>query len=101
MFDDGENVIGLLLLGLCAVVGGVLVWQIVTGERLEYNGPAWLAWLLAILFIGGSFYGLWRGGGFRRFRGGGTQWPDPQTGQSGRSWWRRLFGREDRQDRLW
>jgi hypothetical protein len=100
MFDDGENVIGLLLLGLCAVVGGVLVWQIVTGERLEYNGPGWLVGLLAILFIGGSVYGLVRGGGLGRFGGGrGRQWPDPRTGQTGqRSWWRRLFGRGDGRD---
>jgi hypothetical protein len=79
-------------LGLCAVVGGVLIWQIVTGERLSYNGPGWLVWVLFIVFIGGSLYGLVRGGVLGR-RGGGPQWPDPQTGR--RSWWRRLFGRRD------
>jgi len=92
MFDDRENLIGLLLLGLCAVVAGVLVWEIVTGERLSYNGPGWLVWVLLILFVGGSFYGLARGGGLGR-AGRGRQWPDPRTGQ--RSWWRRLFGRRD------
>jgi hypothetical protein len=94
MFDDGENVIGLLLLGVCAVVGGVLIWQIVTGERLGYTGPDWLVWILLIVFVGGSLYGLVRGGGFGRLRRG-RQWPDPQTGH--RPWWRRLFGgRDDR-----
>lgn len=92
MFNDRENLIGLLLLGLCAVVGGVLVWQIVTGERLSYNGPGWLVWVLLIVFVGGSLYGLFSGGGLRRMRGGGRQWPDPQTGD--RPWWKRLFNRD-------
>lgn len=95
MFDDRENLIGLLLLAVCSVVGGVLVWQIVTGERLRYNGPGWLVWVLLIIFVGGSIFGLVRGGGLRRL-GGGSQWPDPQTGQrSNRPWWRRLFRRDD------
>ena len=92
MFDDGDNLIGLLFLAVCAVVGGVLVWQIVTGERLRYTGPAWLVWILLIIFVGGSLYGLVRGGG-RGLLGRGRQWPDPQTGQ--RPWWRRLLGRRD------
>jgi hypothetical protein len=97
MFDDRENVIGVLLLGLCAVVGGVLVWQIVTGERLRYNGPGWLVWVLLIVFVGGSLYGLFSGGGLRRM-GRGRQWPDPQTGQrDNRPWWRRWFGRDNNQ----
>jgi hypothetical protein len=91
VFDDGENIIGLILLGLCAVVGGVLVWQIVTGERLRYDGPAWLAWLLLILFVGGSLFGLARGGLGRR--GMGPRWPDPRTGH--RPWWRRFFRGDD------
>lgn len=86
MFQDRGNLIGLLLLGLCAVVAGVLVWQIATGNRLHYTGPTWLIWLLAIIIVGGSLYGLVRGGSGRR-------WPNPQTGQ--RSWWRRVFGRKN------
>jgi hypothetical protein len=96
MFHDGDNLIGLLLLGICIVVGGVLVWQIATGEELRYTGPGWLVWVLAIAFIGGSLYGLARGG--RGRFGGGRRWPDPRTGQ--RSWWRRLFGGHDDGDRL-
>lgn len=77
MFDDRENLIGLLLLGLCAVAGGVLVWAIVTGGRLEYNGPDWLTWVLGIVFFGGILYGVSRGRG---------QWPHPLSGR--RPWWR-------------
>lgn len=91
MFDDGDNLIGLLLLGVCAVVAGVLVWEIASGQQLRYTGPDWLVWLLAIIFIGGSLFGLARGG-FGRLRGG-RRWPDPHTGQ--RPWWRRLFGGRD------
>jgi hypothetical protein len=97
MFDDGDNLIGLLLLGVCAVVAGVLVWEIVTGGELRYTGPDWLVWILAIVFVGGSLYGLSRGGGLGRM-GGGRRWPDPRTGQ--RSWWRRLFGGRDDDGRL-
>gem|GEM_PF-2183263 len=94
MFNDRENLIGVVLVGLCAVVGGVLVWQIVTGERLTYNGPGWLVWVLLLVFVGGSLYGL-LSGGLRRM-GRGRQWPDPQTGRTdGRPWWRRWFGRDD------
>jgi hypothetical protein len=96
MFDDKENIIGVLLLGLCTIVGGVLVWQIVTGERIHYDGPAWLGWTLLVLFIGASVFGLSRGGIFRRWSG--RQWPDPMTGQSTqRPWWKRLFGGQDDQ----
>ena len=78
MFNDRENLIGALLLGLCAIVGGVLVWQIVTGERLSYDGPNWLAWILMALFLGGVLYGLYVS--FIRNRGS-RQWPDPSTGR--------------------
>jgi hypothetical protein len=95
MFDDKQNIIGFLLLGLCTVVGGVLVWEIMSGDRLHYDGPAWLGWVLLALFIGASMFGLSRGGTFRR-RWSGRRWPDPMTGQrSQRPWWRRLFGGGD------
>jgi hypothetical protein len=92
MFDDKENLVGVLFLALCAVVGGVLIWEIVTGERLEYDGPGWLVWILLGLFIGGGLFGLFRGRIGRGF-GTGPQWPDPQTGR--RPWWRRWFGGDD------
>jgi amino acid transporter len=86
MFNDRGNLIGVLLLGLCAVAAGVMIWAIVTGQSLEYNGPGWLTTLLAILFIGGSLYGMFMGGIRRRKSGGTPQWPSPGHGQ--RPWWR-------------
>jgi hypothetical protein len=85
MFNDRGNLIGLIFLLLCAVVGGVLVWSIVTGKRLEYNGPAWLTWVLGALFIGGIVYGMVQGGMGRVRSGGGPQWPNPASGR--RPWW--------------
>ena len=81
MFER-ENLIGVALLALCTVVGGILVYAITTGVRFRYTGPEWLAWVLAILFIGGSIYGVVASG---RFRGKG-RWPEPP----GRRWpWQR------------
>ncbi len=82
---DREDVIGLLLLGLCVVVGVVLVFGIVTGTRWEYRGPGWLGWVLTILFVGGLIYGfVTRPGG---------RWPDPRTGRRRRWPWSR--GRDE------
>jgi len=86
MFDDRENIIGVLLLALCAVVGGVLVYSIVTGERLTYSGPQWLAWLIGALFLGAIVYGVWQNMGARRRSGGTPQWPAPDSGR--RPWWK-------------
>ncbi len=89
MFDR-DNAIGFLLLGLCIAAGGVMVFAIVTGTELRYNGPAWVGWILFAAFIGAIGYGLLsRRMGGRKF-GQGPQWPDPRTGH--RPWWRRLFG---------
>jgi hypothetical protein len=85
VFDDKENLIGVALLALCAVVGGVLVYSIVTGERFEYNGPRWLVWVLAVLFIGGILYGMLQGFSSRWRSGGSPQWPDPGSGR--KPWW--------------
>jgi hypothetical protein len=82
MFDR-ENIVGLLLLGLCVAVGAVMVYSIATGTRFRYTGPEWLIWVLMILFLGGIGYGLFAGRGGRR-------WPDPRSGRGG---WRRWFGR--------
>lgn len=85
MFDR-ENAVGFLLLGLCVVIGGVMVYAIATGTQLRYTGPTWLGWVLAAIFIGAIAYGFLS----RRGRGSGPHWPDPQTGR--RAWWRRIFG---------
>lgn len=89
MFDR-ENAIGFVLLGLCTVIGGVMVYAIATGTTFTYSGPAWVGWALFAVFLGAIGYGFFsrrRVGGVGR----GPQWPDPQSGR--RPWWRRLFGR--------
>jgi hypothetical protein len=83
-----ENAIGLLLLGLCAFMAGVLIYSIVTGTSFEYTGPRWIITVLSILFIAGIFYGLFSGRG----RGGRGRWPDPMTGRKG---WRNRSDKDD------
>ena len=78
----GENFIGVLLAGLCLVIAGVMIWAMATDRELTYNGPSWLPWILMVIILGGSIWGM-----AQRFRGrdsgggGGTQWPNPNTGQ--------------------
>jgi hypothetical protein len=48
----GENLIGTILLAICGVGGAVLIWQILTGNRLTYDGPAWLPPVLGIVMLG-------------------------------------------------
>ncbi|MGC4192038.1 MAG: hypothetical protein QM589_12875 [Thermomicrobiales bacterium] len=88
-----ENIVGTLLLLLCAVVAGILVYSIVTGEQIEFDLPPLARTVLGIAFIGLLILGFVRSGFFRRLRGGqgGPQWPNPSTGQ--RSLWDRLRGR--------
>lgn len=91
-----ENIIGVLLLLFCTVVAGILVYSIVTGERVDFALPRGASTVLGIVFMGLLVLGFVRSGFFRRFRGGGTpptnqQWPSPTTGQ--RSIWDRLRGR--------
>ncbi len=88
MFRD--NPIGVLILALCGVVGLVLVWQIITGERLEYNGPTWLIWVLAAIMLGGSLYMLFA----NVIRREDQQWPNPGAGRKPlwRSVWDRIRG---------
>jgi hypothetical protein len=57
MFDR-ENLIGAILLLLCAGVALVLLYSIATGVRFRFDGPGWLGTALAILFIGGTIYGF-------------------------------------------
>jgi len=59
MFDR-ENWIGVLLLALCGVVGGVLVWTIATRATLAYDGPEWIPPVLIVLYVGGLLYSLFR-----------------------------------------
>jgi hypothetical protein len=77
----GENLIGVLLAGLCVVIAGVMIWAMATDRELTYNGPSWLPWILMVVILGGSLWGV-----AQRFRGrgsggGGSQWPNPNTGQ--------------------
>lgn len=90
MFDDRENIIGALLLTLCAAAGGIMIYSIVTGNELEYNGPRWLVWVLGIVFFGAVFGGLFMNLASRRRSGGTPQWPDPGSGR--RPWWK-FWGR--------
>lgn len=76
-----ENLVGILLLAFCVVVGAVMVQAIITGERPTVNLPAWAAWPLGAIFIGGIAYGIIRQFLDRRSSGGGHAWPDPMTGE--------------------
>ncbi|CAN5705461.1 hypothetical protein BH23CHL5_BH23CHL5_27900 [soil metagenome] len=87
MFRD--NPIGVVILALCGVAGIVIIWQIITGERLRYNGPDWLAWILGIVIVGGSLYMIFEA----RIRGRDQQWPNPGAGR--RSLWDRIRGKND------
>lgn len=79
MFDR-ESVIGLLLLGLCVAVGGVLVYGIATGTRFRFTGPGWIGVALMVVFVGAALYGWF---------GSGRRWPDPLTGRRRRWPWSR------------
>lgn len=83
---DRDDLIGILLLGLCVAVGGVLVYGMVSGTRFRLDIPPWSGWLLMILFLGASLYGI--------VMASGRRWPDPLTGRRG---WRRWlpWGRKD------
>lgn len=87
MFDR-ENLVGLLLLGLCAAGAGVLLFGIATGTRWEYTGPGWLSIVLGVVFVGALIYGfVTRPGG---------RWPDPRTGRQRRWPWSRGPENDDR-----
>ncbi len=80
MFKDG-GFIGALLVGLCLIAAGIMIWSMATDTELTYNGPQWLAWLLFIVVFGGSIFGLVRGRRNRAEGGGSNQWPNPNAGQ--------------------
>jgi hypothetical protein len=87
-----ENAVGIILLGACAVVAGIMIYAIVTGQRITFSAPAYVTVPLTIVFIGLVLFGL-----FRNMRGTGAgrgrAWPNPQTGT--RSLWDRIRGRRD------
>lgn len=91
MFDR-ENALGFIFLGLCVVVGGVMVYAIVTGNDVRPNVPPIIGGALTILFIGLLLYGMTRNMRGRGQAGRGRAWPDPQAGS--RSLWDRLRGRK-------
>lgn len=96
MFDR-ENIVGVVLVAVCAVVAGVLLYSIASGEQIEVNMPGWLGVVLTVVFLGLIVYGFVSSGGFGRlFRrdgrdgGRGRQWPDPQMSGRRRRWpWQR------------
>ena len=93
MFDDKENLIGIVFLAVCAVVAGVFIWEITTGNRLVFNGPRWILWIVGAVFIGGILYGVVQSFTNRRQGQGMTQWPNPAAGR--RPWWRRILNRDE------
>jgi hypothetical protein len=76
-----ENWVGVVLLGVCALVAIALLIEIFTDITFEYTGPRWIA--IGITIVGFVLIGImsWRawGGRMRRWRGGGgtgpTGWP--------------------------
>lgn len=88
-----ENAIGLLLLGVCGGVAGIMVYYIIVGERPVVDLPPVLSFAIGALFFGLLIYGFIRSPLFQRLRGGqgGRQWPDPGTGQ--KSLWDRVRGK--------
>ena len=93
---DRDNVVGFMLLGVCAIIAVVGGYSIATGTRLTYTGPNWILTILSIFLIGAFIYLLVGAFRSRRRSGGGQQWPHPTTGQQ--PWWRRIwpFNREQR-----
>src|SRR3712207_4263289 len=72
-----DDIIGVIFVGLCTVIGAVLVYSIVTGQRLRFTGPDWVGTALAVIFFAAIIYSLVTP--FRR------RCPNPMTGQ-GRRW---------------
>ena len=85
MFDR-ENVVGLLLLGLCLAAGGIMLFSILTGTQLRYTGPGWVAVVLAVGFVGATLYALFTSRGRWRnpFAGGGRRWRRGRKDDDGR-----------------
>ena len=84
--SNRDNIIGFLLLGLCAAVAGVLIYSIATGQRFRFTGPDWLGGALGIVFVVAIIYSL-----VTTFR---KRWPNPMTGQG----WRWPWSRDKKDD---
>jgi heme A synthase len=82
-----DNLVGILLLGVCGLALGVMLAYIRAGERPTYTGPGWLAGAIAVLFIGLLIFGAIRGRGAGAFTRDDVGAPRP-------SWWRRLRRRK-------
>jgi hypothetical protein len=57
---DRENLPGVILLALCTVAAGVLIFSIATGTRFVWTGPRWVSVVLAVLFTGATTWGFVR-----------------------------------------
>lgn len=57
---DRENLPGVVMLALCAVVAGVLIYSIVTGTRFVWTGPGWVSVVLIVIFMGATAWGFIR-----------------------------------------
>ena len=53
-----ENAIGVVLLLLCAIVAGALIYSIGAGTRFHWTGPPWVGPVLAFLFLAAGIYSL-------------------------------------------
>ena len=87
-----DNAVGIVILGLCAVSAGVMIYAIVTGNDVRLDVPPAVGWPLTVLFFGLIIFGMTRNMRGRGQTGGGRAWPDPRTGS--RSLWDRLRGRK-------
>jgi len=58
---SGDNLIGVILLGICGVVAGVLIWQITTGKQLVYTGPGWLPPVLGVFGLAAMIWSFFKG----------------------------------------
>ena len=72
-----ENLPGIALLGLCAVVAIALLIEIFTDVRWEFTGPGWVATGISLVGIGLIGYMSWR------------------------AWGRRLTGRKEEDEGAW
>jgi hypothetical protein len=88
-----DNAIGIVLVAICAVVAGVMLYYIGIGERPRLDFGTFGNLAIGALFFGLILFGVIKSGVFGRMRRGqrGPQWPDPGTGR--KSWWDRLRGR--------
>lgn len=92
-----ENAVGILLLGLCAVMAGIMLYYIGTGTRPTIDvGPAGNV-IGFLVFAGLLLFGIVRTPFVRRLMGrdndggSGTQWPNSDTGK--KSLWDRGRGK--------